>query len=211
LVPYRANPNLKKLVFPIRKFHQGFTFVGYIERYEQVLQFSQNTCMKKLSWLIAAGLSLGWLLAETKPAQAGSDAGTNIHIEQSRQFPETRWANVDHFIRVHVPSHSNALTELWLEVSENLKFEDNQVEVFDLQGKNIPVLITEGSTTQTLGSERMIQLIFPTPIASGTQFEIRIKNVKKNLISRPATYIVLAKIIGGDRSVLVGSAYFRSY
>jgi Protein of unknown function (DUF2808) len=167
--------------------------------------------MKKLSWLIAAGLSLGWLLVETKPVQAGSDAGTNIHIEQSRQFPETRWANADHFIRIHIPSHSNAVTELWLEVSENLKFNDSQVEVFDLQGQKIPVLISAGSTTPIVGSERTIQLNFPTPIASGTQFEIRIKNVKKTLISRPATYVVLAKITGRDRGSLIGSAYFRSY
>jgi hypothetical protein len=168
--------------------------------------------MKTLSWLVAGGLSLVWLLvAMIKPAQAGSDAGTNIHIEQSRQFPETRWANADHFIRLHVPNQGQSLTKLWLQIPENLKFDTSQVEIFDLQGQKIPVVITGLLATQALETERIIQLDFPTPIASGTQFDIRIKNVKKTLVSRPASYLVSVKLLGSNQDIFVGSAYFRSY
>jgi Protein of unknown function (DUF2808) len=199
-------------VFVSSIFHIRFTFVGYLEIYKQVLQIWQNICMKTLSWLVAGGLSLGWIfVAMVKPAQAGSNAGTNIHIEQSRQFPETRWANADHFIRLHVPNQGQALTKIWLQIPENLKFDTSQVEVFNLQGQKIPVVITSMLTTQALETERIIQLDFPTPIASGTQFDIRIKNVKKTLVSRPANYLVSAKLLGSNRDVFVGSAYFRSY
>jgi hypothetical protein len=47
------------------------------------------------------------------------------------------------------------------------------------------------------------------PLLLVTRF--RISNVKKALISQPATYFLSAKLIGNDQERYVGEAYFRSY
>jgi hypothetical protein len=48
--------------------------------------------MKKLPLLIACGLGLAGSLMSVSSALAKNDAGNNVHIDQNRQFPETRWA-----------------------------------------------------------------------------------------------------------------------
>jgi Protein of unknown function (DUF2808) len=165
------------------------------------LRIPRSTFMKKILLLVASGL-----LLVINPALAKNDSGSSIHIDQNRQFPETRWANADHFIRIHVPQNSAALTELRLRVPENLKFEVSQVEVFNLQGQKIAAVVTE-----TDSPDKTIQLTFAAPVASDAKFDIRIKNVKKTLVSRPSTYAVSAKSIGSNQEQFVGEAYFRSY
>jgi hypothetical protein len=167
--------------------------------------------MKNFSLSIACGLSLAGLLISANSTLAKSNAGNNIHVDQSRQFPETRWANADHYIRVHLPQNSRALTALRLQVTGNLKFEINQVQVFDLTGQKVPVVVTETAYSGHDILERSIYLTFDSPVASGKQFDIRISNVKKALISQPATYFLSAKLIGNDQERYVGEAYFRSY
>jgi hypothetical protein len=167
--------------------------------------------MKKLPLLIACGLGLAGSLMSVSSALAKNDAGNNVHIDQNRQFPETRWASADHYIRIHVPRNSRAMIELRLQITENLKFDIGQVEVFDLQGKTIPAVITEMVSTQNDAPSRSINLAFGSPVASGTQFDIRIKNVKKALISRPSTYFVSAKLAGNNQTQFIGEAYFHSY
>jgi Protein of unknown function (DUF2808) len=170
-----------------------------------------NAFMKIFSLLMSCGLSLTGLLMSANLTLAKNNAGNNIHVDQSRQFPETRWANADHYIRVHVPQNSGAMTALRLQVTGNLKFDTNQVQVFDLAGRKMPVVVTETAYTGNDVPERSIYLTFSSPIASGKQFDIRISNVKKALISQPATYFLSAKLIGNDQERYVGEAYFRSY
>ncbi len=196
----------------VRAFHVGFTFAEYLENTNHFCWSVANTFMKNFSLSIAYGLSLAGLLISANSTLAKSNAGNTIHIEQSRQFPETRWANADHYIRVHVPQNSRALTALRLQVTGNLKFDINQVQVFDLAGQKVPVVVTiETAYTGNDLLERSIHLTFASPITSGKQFDIRVSNVKKALISQPATYSLSAKLIGNDQEQYVGAAYFRSY
>jgi hypothetical protein len=167
--------------------------------------------MKKISLFVACGLSLSGLLLPTHIAFAHNDISANIHIDRSRQFPETRWADANHYIQVHVPVYSEALADLRLQVTKNLKFEVSQVEVFNLQGQKIPVTVTEIASSQPDFPERIVQLVFATPVASGTQLDIRIRNVRKTLISQPSTYSLSAKSVDSHQSQFVGAAYFRSY
>ncbi len=160
---------------------------------------------------MACGISLTGLLMSVSSALAKNDTGSNIHIDQSRQSPETRWANANHYLRIHVPRNSAAMSALSLQVPENLRFDANQVEVFDLQGQKIPATVIEGLDNQVSPAVRTIKLNFSTPIASGRQVELRIRNVQKVLVSRPSTYSVSAKLTGSDQERYVGEAYFRSY
>lgn len=167
--------------------------------------------MKNFFLLVACELSLAGLLIPANSTLAKSNAGNTIHVEQSRQFPETRWANADHYIRVHVPQNSGELTALRLQVTGNLKFDVNQVQVFDLAGQKVPIVVTETAYTGDNPLERSIYLTFTSPVAGDKQLDVRINNVKKVLISQPATYSLSAKLIGNDQEQYVGAAYFRSY
>ncbi len=77
--------------------------------------------MKTLLVIMACGISLGGSLMAIDSASAINDAGNSIHLDQSRQFPETRWANADHYLRVHVPRNSAAMSVLSFQVPGNLR------------------------------------------------------------------------------------------
>jgi Protein of unknown function (DUF2808) len=166
--------------------------------------------MKILLVIIACGISFGGSLMAVNSAFADNDSGNSIHIDQSYQFPETRWADADHYLRVHVPRSSAAMSALSFQVPENLRFDLSQVEVFDLKGQKISAAIIDINSSVPF-SARTIQLDFSTPIASGNQVDLRIKNVKKISVSRPSTYSISATLTGSDQERYVGKAYFRSY
>jgi hypothetical protein len=160
---------------------------------------------------MACGLSLTGLLMSANLTLAKNNVGNNVHVDQNRQFPETRWANADHYIRVHVPRNSAAMSALSFQVPENLQFDGSQVEAFDIKGQKISAVVTEGIDFQVSPPLRTIQIDFSTPIASGSQVDLRIRNVKKILVSSPSTYKISAKLTGSDQERYVGEAYFRSY
>ena len=196
-----------RFLVDLRYFTQDSLLLNILKDIDQFSWLLANAFMKIFTLLMSCGLSLTGLLMSANLTLAKNNAGNNIHIDQSRQFPETRWANADHYIRVHVPQNSGALTVLRLQVTGNLKFDTNQVQVFDLAGQKMPVVVTETADTP----EKSIYLTFSSPIAGSKQFDIRISNVKKALISQPATYFLSAKLIGNDQERYVGEAYFRSY
>jgi Protein of unknown function (DUF2808) len=167
--------------------------------------------MNFLSVIIASCISFGGLLMAIDSANANSNARNSIHLDQNRQFPETRWANADHYLRVHVPRNSAAMSALLFQVPENLRFDASQVEVFDLKGQKISAAVTEGIDSQVSPPVKAIQIDFSTPIASGNQVDLRIRSVKKFSISRPFTYKISAKLTDSDQERYVGEAYFRSY
>jgi hypothetical protein len=163
--------------------------------------------MKTFSWLTICGFSLCSLSWPIGMASARNDAGTNIHIDQSRQFPETRWANADHFIRIHVPSNSKALRTIRLQVPENFKFDAKQVAVLDLTGRQTTAKILD----KNLHSQRNIVIEFATPVPKNTHFDIQVHNVNRAMVSRSASYLVFANTIDTNQDQFVGEAYFRSY
>jgi Protein of unknown function (DUF2808) len=158
--------------------------------------------MKRLFLITFLGLVLSnsWL---SSSVWASNDGGANIHIDHSHQFPATRWANADHFIRVHVPHQAKALKVLRLRVPENLRFAVSQVEILTVDGQKIPANITSQG--------HMVQIEFAELIGKDTLFDIHIKNVVKISVSRPAIYALSAQLVNGGKDEFVGEAYFRSY
>jgi Protein of unknown function (DUF2808) len=136
-------------------------------------------------------------------AWASNDDGENIHIEHSHQFPETRWANADHFMRLHVPHQAKAIQVLRFRVPENLRFAASQVEVLTVDGQKIPAIVTSKG--------RQVQIEFAKSIGKDTLFDLHIKNVAKILVSRPAIYALSAQLVNGGQDEFVGEVYFRSY
>lgn len=166
--------------------------------------------MKTLLVITTCGISFVNSLMSINLASANS-VGRSIHIDQSRQFPETRWARADHYLRVHVPLDSTGMSALSFQVPKNLRFDASQVAVLNLKGQVIPVAVTEKIDSQASPPTRTVYLDFSTPIASGSQVDLRIRNVEKILISRPSTYSISAKLTGSDQERYVGEVYFRSY
>jgi Protein of unknown function (DUF2808) len=163
--------------------------------------------MKIFSWLTIGGLSLYSLSWPMGMASASNDGDNNIHIDQSRQFPETRWANADHFISIHVPNNSRALRTIRLQVPENFKFDATQVSVLEMNGRQTAAKILN----KNLQSQRNIVIRFDQPIQKNTHFDIRIHNVNRTTVSQSASYLVFANTSNTDQDQFIGEAYFRSY
>jgi hypothetical protein len=158
--------------------------------------------MKRLFLIAFLGLVLS-NSGMSSAVWANNDGGANIHIDHSHQFPATRWANADHFIRVHVPHQAKAIKILRLRVPENLRIAASQVEILTVDGQKIPANITSQS--------RVVQIEFAELIGKDNLFDIHIKNVVKISVSRPAIYALSAQLVNGGKDEFVGEAYFRSY
>jgi hypothetical protein len=158
--------------------------------------------MKRLFLIAFLGLVLG-NSGMSSAVWASNDGGANIHIDRSHQFPATRWANADHFIRVHVPHQAKAIKVLRLRVPENLRIAASQVEILTVDNQKIPANITSQG--------HVVQIEFAESIGKDTLFDIHIKNVVKISVSRPASYILSAQLVNGGKDEFVGEAYFRSY
>jgi Protein of unknown function (DUF2808) len=158
--------------------------------------------MKRLLLITFLGLFIG-NSGLSSAAWASNDDGANIHIDHSHQFPATRWANADHFIRVHVPHQAKSIKVLRLRIPENLRFAASQVEILTADGQKIPANITSQG--------RMVQIEFARSIGKDTLFDIHVKNVVKISVSRPAIYALSAQLVNGGKDEFVGEAYFRSY
>jgi hypothetical protein len=182
--------------------HSRFDMCHYKLTYKPVLLIAQNTPMKRLFLITFLGLILG-NFGTSRAVWASNDGRANIHIDRSYQFPATRWANADHFIRVHVPHNAEAIRVLKFSIPENLRFTASQVEILTVDGQKIPANVTD------IG--RVIQIEFAKSIGQDTQFDVHIKNVTKISVSRPAIYALSAQLGNGGQAQFVGEAYFRSY
>jgi Protein of unknown function (DUF2808) len=194
----------------LRYFTQDSLLLNILKDIDHFCWLFANIFMNFLFLLTACGLSLTGLLISANLTLAKNIVGNDIHVDQSRQFPETRWANADHYIRVHVPRNSATMSALSFQVPENLLFDASQVEAFDIKGQKTLAVVTEEIDSQVSPPVRIIQLDFSNAIASDSQIDLRIKNVKRILVSRPSIYSISAKLTGSAQWRYVGEAYFRS-
>ncbi len=66
-------------------------------------------------------------------ASINDDNRTTPHIDGNSQFPPTKWQVVRHTIRLHVPKNSKAVSQLLINIPDNitLSHDINNIQVFN--------------------------------------------------------------------------------
>ncbi|MBD2772094.1 DUF2808 domain-containing protein [Iningainema tapete] len=162
--------------------------------------------MKKT--LIYAGAALALATAVLIPssyASARSNDGRVPHIDGNMQFPPNRSRIVRHTVRLHVPQNSKAVTQLLINVPNNLTV-SNDIKDIDVADENEQKINTNVSI-----NSRTILLAFPEPVAPNTKFNIDLNNVKRSILGNGSVYRFWAKESGSDAEIPIGVAQFRIY
>lgn len=159
--------------------------------------------MKKALIYTAVGTIAATLFIPVSYASAKDNNGTLPHIDGNSQFPQTRWSNVRHTFRVHIPKNSPSVSQLNIEVPNTLTWSNNinDVIVANENGKKINADITTNG--------KSILIAFAEPVASNTKLEIDIKNVKQPFRGNGPVYNIKAKIAGSTTDIPIGIARFR--
>lgn len=159
--------------------------------------------MKKALIYTAVGAIASTFFIPVSYASAKDNNGTLPHIDGNSQFPQTRWSNVRHTFRVHIPKNSPSVSQLNIEVPSTLTWSNNtnDVIVANENGKKINADITTNG--------KSILIAFAEFVASNTKLEIDIKNVKQPFRGNGPVYNIKARLAGSTTDMPIGTARFR--
>ncbi|MBD2772076.1 DUF2808 domain-containing protein [Iningainema tapete] len=136
-------------------------------------------------------------------ASANDNDGNFPHVDGNSQFPQTRWQNVRHTFRVHIPKNSQGVTQLSIEVPKTVRWSNNVNDVVVTKENDRKV------KTNLSVNDRTISLVFAESIAPNTQLEIDLKNVQQPFRGNGPVYRLFAKFAGSSVEMPVGVARFR--
>ena len=138
-------------------------------------------------------------------AIAKNNNSSVTHIDGNVQFPLTRWQIVRHTFRIHVPKNSKALTELIINIPDNITL-SNDIKNIDVVDESEHKINTNASV-----NGRTILLAFPEAVPPNTKFYLDLKNIKRPTISRNSIYHLSVKMVGSDTEIPIGVAEFHTY
>ena len=141
-------------------------------------------------------------------ASARTDDGKVPHIDGNAQFPPTRWGiggTFRHTFRLHVPQDSKTITQILVEVPDNVKISNNiqDIDVVNEKGQKINTNISVNGKT--------ILLAFTEPVAPNIKLEINLNKIKRRNIGNGSVYSFSAREVGIDAEIPIGVAWFRLY
>lgn len=136
---------------------------------------------------------------------ANSDENTVIHLHGNVQFPPTSWQLVRHTFRLHVPKNSEALTQLLIDVPDNITVSDDVKDIKVLEENEQKI------NTNVSVNGKTILLTFSDPVAPNTQFNIDLNNVKQKNRGNGHIYRFRAKVVGSKTDIPIGLARFQIY
>jgi hypothetical protein len=134
---------------------------------------------------------------------ANDDNGTLPHVDGNYQFPQTKWSNVRHTLRVHIPKNSQSVSQISITVPETVNWSNKISDVIATGNKGGKV-----NTSISL-NEKNIILTFNEPLPPDSHLEIDIKNVKQPLRGNGPVYRLFAKSTGSNSEIPIGIARFR--
>ncbi|MBD2516579.1 DUF2808 domain-containing protein [Nostoc sp. FACHB-973] len=161
--------------------------------------------MKKLL-IFTAALTLSiTTLATPSYATARTDNDKIPHIDGNVQFPPTRWQIVRHTFRLHIPENSKAVTQLLIQVPDNVTISNNinNIDIVDGNGQKINANISINGKT--------ILLAFTEPVAANTKLEINLNKIKRRNAGNGSVYSFSAREVGIDAIIPIGVSWFRTY
>jgi len=159
---------------------------------------------KQLIYTIALTLATTVIIAPNY-ASARTDHDRIPHIDGNVQFPPMRWQIVRHSFRLHIPENSKAVTQLLIQVPDNVTISNNikNIEIMDEKGQRINTNISVNGKT--------ILLVFTEPVAPNTKFDIDLNKIKRRNIDNGSVYHFSAREVGIDAIIPIGVAWFRTY
>jgi Protein of unknown function (DUF2808) len=143
------------------------------------------------------------LIIPSKPASAGDNNGTLPHVDGNYQFPQMKWSNVRHTLRVHIPKNSQSISQISIAVPKTLNW-SNKLKDVVVSGNNRQKVNANISV-----NEKTIILAFNEPVSSNSKLEIDIKNVRQPLHGNGPVYRLFAKSVNSNIDMPIGIARFR--
>lgn len=139
----------------------------------------------------------------SRTASASDDNGKRPHIDGNYQFPQTKWSNVRHTFKVHVPKNSQSISQINIVVPETVNWSNkiNDITVTQKNGQKVNVSISV--------NEKTIILAFNELVSPNSKLEIDIKNVKQPLRGNGPVYRLFAKSVNSNLDMPIGIARFR--
>ncbi|BAZ18212.1 hypothetical protein NIES4071_100970 (plasmid) [Calothrix sp. NIES-4071] len=143
------------------------------------------------------------LIITSRPASASDDNGTLPHVDGNYQFPQTKWSNVRHTLRIHIPKNSQSVSQISIIVPKTVRWSNkvNDITVTPNNGQKLNANISI--------NEKTIILAFNEPVSSNSKLEINIKNVKQPLHGNGPIYRLFVKSINSSVDMPIGMARFR--
>jgi Protein of unknown function (DUF2808) len=138
-------------------------------------------------------------------ASANNDNSTLPHIDGNYQFPQTKWSNVRHTLRIHIPKNGQSVSQISIAVPETLNWSNKIKDVIATENKGGKV-----NTNISLNKKNII-LTFNEPLPPDSHLEIDIKNVKQPFHGNGLVYRLFAKSTGSNLDIPIGIARFRVY
>jgi Protein of unknown function (DUF2808) len=136
-------------------------------------------------------------------ASAKDDNGTFPHVYGNSQFPQTKWSNIRHSLRVHIPKNSPNVSQISIAVPETVRW-SNKISDVVVTGNN-----GEKVKTNISINEKTILLIFNKPLSPNNNLEIDINNVKQPISGNGHIYHLFVQSPGSNSNIPIGIARFR--
>ncbi|MEA5572662.1 DUF2808 domain-containing protein [Calothrix sp. UHCC 0171] len=159
--------------------------------------------MKKTLIYIGIFTLTNMLFFPARYAIANNNNGVLPHIDSNSQFPQTRWQNVRHSFRVHIPNNSPTVSQLSIEVPNTVTWghDINDITIVDDNNKKV--------SSQISINGKSIMIAFTKPVAPNTQLEIDINNIKQPFRGNGIVYNIKAKLANHRTEMFIGTARFR--
>ncbi|BDA73908.1 unknown protein [Calothrix sp. PCC 7716] len=143
------------------------------------------------------------LIITSKPASADGDNGTLPHVDGNYHFPQTKWGNVRHTLRVHIPKNSQSISHISITVPETVNWSNkvNDITITQNNGQKVNANISL--------NEKTIILAFNELVPPNSKLEIDIKNVRQPLRGNGPIYRLFAKSVNSSVDMPIGMARFR--
>ncbi|OKH50290.1 hypothetical protein NIES2101_19925 [Calothrix sp. HK-06] len=143
------------------------------------------------------------LVIPSTPASASDDNGTLPHVDGNYHFPQTKWGNVRHTLRIHIPRNSQSISQISIAVPKTVSWSNkvNDIAVTQNNGQKVNANISL--------NEKTITLAFNEPVSPNSKLEIDIKNVRQPLRGNGSIYRLFAKSINSSIDMPIGMARFR--
>jgi hypothetical protein len=182
----------------------GFFAKNKPEFYLTYLIILETSMKKLLIYTTALALTI-IAIAVPSYASATIDNDRVPHIDGNVQFPPTRWQIVRHTFRLHIPENSKPVTQLLIQVPNNITASNN-IKDINIVGGNGQIINTNISV-----KGKTILLDFTEPIAPKTKFEINLNKIKRRNIGNGSVYSFSAREVGIDGVIPIGVSWFGTY
>lgn len=132
---------------------------------------------------------------------ANIDSRETSYFDKDTQLTSKDWQLVKHSFRFHLPQKSKPLSQIIITIPSTVAV-SNDIDVLEQNGRKIDIKISV--------IEGKIVLVFSSPVAPNTKFNINLNKVKQPVRGPTSKYQFSAKFIGSDAEIPIGVVQFST-